>query len=355
MNSPAPSPLHIRPVHPDDVPALHAILTHPEVARWTDLNPAQEFSQTAVEFQAAQTGVHRLAAVRDGRLVAYGRLHHLARPRLQHTAHPSLYVHPDVWGQGIGRRLFAALLDLADNWLNTWRLELPLLPENAAARRLAEAAGFAEEGVLRRAVFGNGRFHDEVLYTRLTPPPAAQNHPATPPPSPPVHAVDASQVIIRPAHPNDVADVAAMWRDPLVDRTTLQLPSQEIWRARSRLGEAPPPGLHRLAAEDDGRVVGLIAIYQNQNPRRMHSAGLGMMVSPAYWGLGVGSRLMAGILDIADDWLDLKRVELEVNTDNPAAVGLYQKFGFEIEGTKRFHAFGDGRWADSHFMARIRE
>ncbi|MFO7683801.1 MAG: GNAT family N-acetyltransferase, partial [Chloroflexota bacterium] len=70
--------------------------------------------------------------------------------------------------------------------------------------------------------------------------------------------------------------------------------------------------------------------------------------------LGIGSRLMEGILDITDNWLDLRRVELEVNTDNPAAIRLYQKFGFEIEGTHKFHAFGNGRWADSYFMARLR-
>lgn len=37
---------------------------------------------------------------------------------------------------------------------------------------------------------------------------------------------------------------------------------------------------------------------------------------------------MTAILDIGDNWLNLKRVELEVNTDNPVAVHLYEKFGF---------------------------
>jgi len=355
MNSEPLSQLHIRTVRPDDVPALHELLTYPAVVRWTELDPSREYRQTAVEFEAPKTGVHRLVAVRDGRVVAYGRLQQMMRSRLQHIALPSFYVHPDVWGQGIGRRLFAALLTLADNWLNTWRLELPLMPDNTAARHMAEAAGFAVEGVMRQAVFGDGRFHDHILYTRLRPPAAAQNHPTTPPPTPPVHVVDASQVIIRPTRPEDTDDVNAMWRSPLVARTTLQMPSQEMWHARSRVGEAPPPGGHRLSAEDNGRVIGLITVFQKQNPRLMHIGDLGMMVHPDYWGLGIGSRLMTAILDIADNWLDLRRVELEVNTDNPAAVALYQKFGFEIEGTKRFHAFGDGRWADSYFMGRLKE
>lgn len=349
------SQLHFRSIHSDDIPALHNLLTHPAIIPWAEHLPTREYSQTGEEFQAAQTAVHRLAGILDDRLVAYGWLRHLPRARLQHIARPGLYVHPDFWGQGIGKQLFARLLDLADNWINAWRLELHLAPGNAAARRLAEESGFELEGVLRRAIFSNGRYQDSILYTRLRPPAAAQNHPTTPPPVPSVHIVDASQVIIRPAHPDDVADVANLMRHPMVDRTTLQMPSQEIWATRTRLGEAPPPGLHRLVAEDNGRAIGLITIYQNQNPRLMHSAGLGMTVSPDYWGLGIGSRLMKAILDIADNWLDLKRVELDVNTDNPAAVGLYHKFGFEIEGTRRYHAFGDGRWADSHFMARIRE
>jgi putative acetyltransferase len=132
------------------------------------------------------------------------------------------------------------------------------------------------------------------------------------------------------------------------------MPSQEFSRAAERVNNSPP-GTYRLVAEANGRVIGMIALHQSTNPRMCHSAGLGMMVHPDYWGQGIGSQLMAAILDLADKWLNLKRVELEVNTDNPAAVHLYEKFGFVIEGTKRRHTYGGGRWADSHFMARIRE
>jgi putative acetyltransferase len=36
--------------------------------------------------------------------------------------------------------------------------------------------------------------------------------------------------------------------------------------------------------------------------------------------MSIGTQLMDAILDLADNWLHLKRVELEVNTDNPAGV-----------------------------------
>ena len=45
----------------------------------------------------------------------------------------------------------------------------------------------------------------------------------------------------------------------------------------------------------------------------------------------------------------------EVYTDNAAAIHLYEKFGFVIEGTKRKYAFRDGEYVDAHVMARVRD
>ncbi|HFE66548.1 MAG TPA: GNAT family N-acetyltransferase [Chloroflexi bacterium] len=141
---------------------------------------------------------------------------------------------------------------------------------------------------------------------------------------------------------------------PAVARTTLRSPSQEPDFVDARFKKAGP-GIYRYVAVADEKVVGIGTLHQSQNPRARHSAGLGMMVHPDYWGMGIGTQLMEKLIDLADNWLNLVRVELEVNTDNPTAVHLYEKFGFVIEGTKKMHAYGDGRMADSHFMARIRE
>ena len=64
---------------------------------------------------------------------------------------------------------------------------------------------------------------------------------------------------------------------------------------------------------------------------------------------------MAAIVDLADNWLNLKRIELEVFVDNAAAIHLYEKFGFVIEGTKRKYAFREGEYVDTHVMARVRD
>jgi len=349
--------LHIRSPFPDDIPALHTIMSHPQVAETGLHLYTTEYSDTVDNFQKSKPGVHRLVGVLDGQVVAYGLLRQNLRPRLRHTGEPGVYVHPDHWGQGIATHMLEKLLDLADNWLHLWRLNLETFSHNAAANHLAQKFEFELEGTKHKGGFGNGRFQDIHFYARLKPPnldsPRIQLDPS--PLMPPLNLpTERPSITIRPAHPDDIQDLSAIWQHPLVCATTLQMPSQEIWQARQRLGEAPPPGLHRLVAMDNGRWVGLIVIHQHQNPRMIHSGGLGMMVHPDYWSLGIGSRLMEGILDITDNWLDLRRVELEVNTDNPAAIHLYQKFGFEIEGTHTLHAFGNGRWTDSYFMARLR-
>ena len=59
-------------------------------------------------------------------------------------------------------------------------------------------------------------------------------------------------------------------------------------------------------------------------------------------------------LDLADNWLNLTRLELEVYSDNEPAIRLYERFGFEREGVLRQHAFRAGQYVDSIMMARLR-
>lgn len=343
--------LTIRPLHPKDARDLYEIVSHPEVARTLIQLPSMELSETHAYVQKDSPGRHRLVAELANHVVGQCTLTHHQRPRLHHTGRIGMMVHPNHWGQGIGGALLAATLDIADNWLDLKRVELDVFIHNVAAIKLYEKQGFATEGSRRYAAFGGGRWFTEVAMARL------RNTAGLRTQKPPTYTLPERQprvqnLEIRPPRPEDTTPLHTLYRHPAVSRTTLQMPSQEIHRTEKRL-QTHSPHLHRYVALANGNVIGNITLYQNPNPRERHSADLGMMIHPAYWGQGIGSKLMETILDLADDWLNIKRLELEVNTDNPAAIGLYQKFGFKIEGTKRFHTYGDGRWADSHFMARI--
>jgi putative acetyltransferase len=64
---------------------------------------------------------------------------------------------------------------------------------------------------------------------------------------------------------------------------------------------------------------------------------------------------MQAAMEVADKWLNLLRLELEVYADNAPAVRLYQKSGFVIEGTLVRYAYRAGEYVDVYTMARLRQ
>ncbi len=61
------------------------------------------------------------------------------------------------------------------------------------------------------------------------------------------------------------------------------------------------------------------------------------------------------MLRLADSWLNLHRIELQVYTDNERGIRLYERCGFEVEGTLKDFAFREGRYVDVYSMARLRQ
>lgn len=150
-----------------------------------------------------------------------------------------------------------------------------------------------------------------------------------------------------------IEGVTALYNEPAVTRQVLQMPFQstEVWRKRLAVDDER---LVKLVALHQGRVIGNIGLEQFSRIRRSHAGSIGMGVCEAWQGKGVGSKLLATALDIADNWMNLQRVELSVYADNEAAIGLYRKFGFETEGLFRDYAVRDGRLVDTLSMARLR-
>ena len=159
---------------------------------------------------------------------------------------------------------------------------------------------------------------------------------------------------IRRAVPDDYAALYEIFSGPKAFAGTLQLPYPSLEEWRKKLAE-PPEGLYNLVALVGDRVVGMLGVHTFPNkPRRRHVGNVGIAVHDDWQGKGVGSALMRAGLDLADNWLNLTRLVLEVYTDNEPAIRLYERFGFEREGTLRQDAFREGRYVDSYTMARLR-
>lgn len=159
---------------------------------------------------------------------------------------------------------------------------------------------------------------------------------------------------IRRAEADDHAALYEIFTSEEVYSGTLQLPypSRELWR--QRVAETDN-GLFNLVAVVDNRVVGMVSVETFPNrPRRRHVGRIGISVHGEWQGKGIGTALLRAGVDLADNWLNLTRLELEVYTDNQPAIRLYEKFGFVYEGTLRQHAFRDGQYVDSTMMGRLR-
>ncbi|MBU2864977.1 GNAT family N-acetyltransferase [Reinekea forsetii] len=131
----------------------------------------------------------------------------------------------------------------------------------------------------------------------------------------------------------------------------LPLPSEELWKQKLT---NQSPFRHLFVAEVNGKVVAITGLMLEQNVRRKHVGSLGISVHDDYANKGIGTALMSKVIDIADNWMALLRLELTVFDDNKAAIKLYEKLGFEKEGVHKQYAFRNGRYCDVIAMARIK-
>jgi putative acetyltransferase len=163
-----------------------------------------------------------------------------------------------------------------------------------------------------------------------------------------------SVVVVRAQEPEDVAALTEVLNQPRAIWGTLQLPYTSLAGRKARWEARPARwGDLRLVALVEGKIVGSLGLDRFEG-RRSHAAAFGMAVHDDYTGRGVGSALMQAMIDHADRWLGLKRLELTVWTDNHRAIALYERFGFEREGVLRDYALRDGVFVDALAMARTR-
>lgn len=105
-----------------------------------------------------------------------------------------------------------------------------------------------------------------------------------------------------------------------------------------------------IAVIGDQRIVATASLHFNSQEVLRHRAELAITVHDEYQNQGIGTALLAHLLDIARE-RSLKKVHLTVRADNKRAISLYSKFGFEIEGTLKKEMCLNGEFIDDYRMA----
>jgi putative acetyltransferase len=161
-----------------------------------------------------------------------------------------------------------------------------------------------------------------------------------------------SELLIRPVRAEDAEPLNELRRRDAVAEFIPSFSSERESATRKYL-DSFGPNDHVFVAELDGRVVGQAGLHVREGKLR-HSAWVGLAVHDGFSGRGIGRALMEKLIDLADRWLGLTRVDLVVVANNTRAIGLYEKLGFVLEGTQRKASYFDGRYWDVLCMARVK-
>jgi L-amino acid N-acyltransferase YncA len=155
-------------------------------------------------------------------------------------------------------------------------------------------------------------------------------------------------VLVRPLDPSDYPAVAAVFAEGIATglatfETTV--PSWEEWDA-AHLSD------HRFVAEEDGEVVGWVAVVPYS--RRAVYRGVGeesVYVAERARGRGVGRVLLEAVIESARAG-GLWTLQAGVFTDNTASLELHRRLGFREVGVRERLGRLDGAWRDVVLLER---
>lgn len=159
-------------------------------------------------------------------------------------------------------------------------------------------------------------------------------------------------IVIRPAQASDAMAIHRIQQQKDVMPYILSLPSTRVEQIQERYRNLGA-NHHEFVAEVNGQVVGNAAVVQ-MTGRRSHVGIFYISVDAEYHGNGIGTALITKVLDLADNWLMLERVELGVLITNPRAQALYERHGFVVEGKRIGSIRSVGQYVDEIIMARFR-
>ena len=128
--------------------------------------------------------------------------------------------------------------------------------------------------------------------------------------------------------------------------------ADEVWINRVTSAFARDGNL-ALYAEIEGKLAGIVgAVWSNRRKQRHVAEVYSFYVSPPARGQGLGMKLMTALLEELEARPLIEKVRLMVTSSHEAAIGLYQRMGFEIVGRAARELKVNGCDYDLYYMER---
>jgi ribosomal protein S18 acetylase RimI-like enzyme len=168
------------------------------------------------------------------------------------------------------------------------------------------------------------------------------------------------QLYIRAASENDAAAILTLYRSVIGEGRYTLLQLEEIQRTeeveqKAIANENKRPGCLRVVADVDGLIVGMARVRAGELKRTAHFGEVDSVWVHSDWrGHGIGNALIDAIVRWAEENEGIEKLGLFVFSTSEAAIALYQRNGFTIEGrAPRDIKFADDDYADTVIMGRM--
>ncbi len=166
--------LRLRAIEREDIPSFVRWLNDPEVTEFLLISsPLSKVMEEAWFEQQAARPPHEgqvlaIEVLENGEWIRIGNtgLHNVEPVHL--TAEFGIFIgEKSYWNKGYGREAARLMLKHGFEHLNLNRIYLYVYENNARGIKAYEATGFVREGVLREAVYKNGRYLDLIVMSVL--------------------------------------------------------------------------------------------------------------------------------------------------------------------------------------------
>ena len=167
------------------------------------------------------------------------------------------------------------------------------------------------------------------------------------------------ELLIREAEPKDAAELVAFLNRVSLETDFTSLDGDGILLTSEEMEiflnkQASSDNQITLLAFLNDKIAGIVNITAEQRKRVRHIGDLFIVIGQKYWNNGLGSLLLEEVIEWAQVSGILRRLQLTVQTRNQAAVHLYQKYGFVIEGRQERGAYiEEGEFIDVYLMGRL--
>jgi RimJ/RimL family protein N-acetyltransferase len=162
--------IYLRPLERTDVDDLLPWVNDPEVTRTLlihrPINREAELQFLDRVTQSEQAVVLGVVVKATGRLIGAAGLHQVDT-QSRHGQFGIFIGEKAERGRGYGTEATRLMTDFAFGTLNLNRVWLHVTSENAAGIKAYEKVGYRREGVLRQALYKEGRYHDLVVMAIL--------------------------------------------------------------------------------------------------------------------------------------------------------------------------------------------